>query len=112
LFFEFDKKDRRLPDGSTAVHYANFQIMLVVITCPACRHQGHVIKRTLPRVLLCSRCGSRNRFGEIDRRSMAAHPSRPSFVKQSLLPDDLVQLLWHDHFRIQSEVVAVPAISG
>ncbi len=27
---------------------------------------------------------------------MAAHLPRPSFVEQSLLPDDLVQLLWND----------------
>jgi len=80
--------------------------MLVAITCPACRHHGYAVKSTLPRVLLCSRCGSRNRFEayetsvnkRADRRSMAAHPPRPSFVEQSLLPDDLVQLLWNDQF--------------
>ena len=83
-----------------------FKTMLVVITCPACRHHGYAVKSTLPRVLLCSRCGSRNRFEayetsvnkRTDRRSMAAHPPRPSFVEQSLLPDDLVQLLWNDQF--------------
>jgi len=76
-----------------------FKTMLVVITCPACRHYGYAVKRTLPRALLCSRCGSRNRFereaSSADRRST---PPRPSFVEQSLLPDDLVQLLWNDQF--------------
>jgi hypothetical protein len=66
--------------------------MLVAITCPACRHNGYAVKSTLPRVLLCSQCGSRK---SADRRST---PPRPSFVEQSLLPDDLVQLLWNDQF--------------
>jgi len=77
--------------------------MFVIITCPACRHHGYVVKRALPRVFLCSQCGSRNRFEanetSVSRCLMAAHPPRPSFVEQSLLPDDLVQLLWNDHFR-------------
>jgi hypothetical protein len=76
-----------------------FQKMLVVVICPACRHHGYAVKSTLPRLLLCSRCGSRNRFeheaSKADRRSTPPHPS---FVKQSLLPDDLVQLLWNDQF--------------
>lgn len=73
--------------------------MLVLITCPACRHRGHVVNRTLPRELLCSRCGSRNRFKahETRRRTDRRSP-RPSFVEQSLSPDDLVHLLWKDQF--------------
>jgi len=82
--------------------------MLVVITCPACRHRGHAVNRTLPRELLCSRCGNLNRFEayktrRTNRRSMAAHRPRPSFVEQSLSPDDLVQLLWNDQKRSQNE---------
>jgi hypothetical protein len=73
--------------------------MLVAITCPACRHYGYAVERMLPRVLLCSRCGSRNCFehnaSKADRRST---PPRPSFAEQSLLPDDPVQLLWNDQF--------------
>jgi hypothetical protein len=121
LFFEFlicHKNHRPLSDrphrfcsAVTAAPYAMFKTMLVVITCPACRHHGYAVKSTLPRVLLCSRCGSRNRFEayetsankRTDPRSMAAYPPRPSFVEQSLLPDDLVQLLWNDQKPSQNE---------
>jgi hypothetical protein len=70
--------------------------MLVVINCPACRHYGYVVERRLPRVLLCSRCGSRNRFEREASNTNRRSTPRPSFVEQSLLPDDLVQLLWND----------------
>jgi hypothetical protein len=98
-------------EQAAAAAYAMLKFMLIAITCPACRHHGYAAKSTLPRVLLCSRCGSRNRFESYetsvnkrtDRRSMAAHPPRPSFVEQSLLPDDLVQLLWNDQKPSQNE---------
>ncbi len=80
--------------GRRALCYGYF--MLVAITCPSCCHHGFVVKRRLPCVLFCSRCGSCNRFereaSNTNRRSMP----RPSFVEQSLFPDDLVQLLWND----------------
>jgi hypothetical protein len=105
------KNVRWLPDRShpfcsavTGAPYVMFKTMLVVITCQACRHHGYAVKSLLPRILLCG--GSHNRFEayktsvnkRTDRRSMAAHPPRPGFVEQSLLPDDLVQLLWNDQF--------------
>jgi hypothetical protein len=78
--------------------------MLVAITCPARRHHGYAVKRTLPRVLLCSRCGSRNRFErEASNTNRRSTPPRPSFAEQSLLPDDLVQLLWNDQKPSQNE---------
>jgi hypothetical protein len=78
--------------------------MLVAISCPACRHHGYAVKRTLPRVLLCSRCSSRNRFEcEVSNADLRSTPRRPSFVKQSLSPDDPVQLLWNDLKPSQNE---------
>jgi hypothetical protein len=36
--------------------------MLIAITCPACRHRGHIPHDMLPRSLKRSRCGHRERF--------------------------------------------------
>jgi PHP family Zn ribbon phosphoesterase len=90
--------------------------MLVAVTCPSCHHRGYVAEDILRRSLRCSHCGGRNRFvrgsplrdeGVIAKASHAAklckHPPRPSFVEQSLLPDDLVQLLWNDQKPSQNE---------
>ncbi len=51
--------------------------MFVEIICPACRHRGQVVNRTLPRELLCSRCGSRNRFEAYETKRTDPRSPRP-----------------------------------
>jgi hypothetical protein len=81
--------------------------MLVEVTCPACRHRGHISHDMLPRSLKCSRCGQRARF-EARRDRQRPAPShatttpsqclpRPSLVERVQVPDDLARLLWDEH---------------
>jgi DNA-directed RNA polymerase subunit RPC12/RpoP len=81
--------------------------MLIAITCPACRHRGHIPHDMLPRSLKCSRCGHRERFErkaprgrfELEAPSRGGtmppmRPRLPSFVERAQVPDDLARLLW------------------
>jgi transposase len=81
--------------------------MLIAITCPACRHRGHIAHDLLPRSLKCSRCGHRERFErkaprprfEVkapsrDGTTPPLRPRPPSFVERVQVPDDLARLLW------------------
>jgi hypothetical protein len=76
--------------------------MLVEVTCPTCRHRGHISQDMLPRSLKCSRCGQRARF---EAHSVLSHSTvtppqrlpRPNFVERVQVPDDLARLLWDKH---------------
>lgn len=80
--------------------------MLVAVTCPVCRHRGHVPGDMLPRSLCCSQCGSRARFDsgessfQSNKRSKADQLARTRgmLFERVQLPDDLARLLWDKHY--------------
>jgi hypothetical protein len=68
--------------------------MHIAITCPDCRHRGHIAPDMLPCSLKCSRCGGRAEFERGGSLYGATNrPLHPSFTKHAQLPD-LLRELW------------------
>jgi hypothetical protein len=65
--------------------------MLVEVTCPHCRHRGHVPQDMLPRLL--SGCGRIARF-ERGKALDTARPPAPKFVAGASVDEDTLASLW------------------
>jgi hypothetical protein len=59
--------------------------MLISITCSKCSHSGLVTKETLPRILVCSRCTSRQLYKH--GNALPSKTTRPPRAKRKPHPD-------------------------